>query len=98
MGPGDFKTPGPRSSGFKGRRPLVGIKRGNAPLTSSVHRGIWCARRIRTCIRSLMRGRLYRLSYGRTGRPCRGGKAAVYVPGGYGYGGYGFGSLIQIGM
>ncbi len=45
-----------------------------------------------------MRGRLYRLSYGRTGRPCRGGKAAVYGPGGYGYGGYGFGSLIQIGM
>ncbi len=40
-----------------------------------------------------MRGRLYRLGYGREGRPCRGGKAAVY-----GAGGYGFGSRIQIGM
>ncbi len=34
-----------------------------------------------------MRGRLYRLSYGRAGRPCRGGKGAVYGPGGYGFGG-----------
>ncbi len=40
-----------------------------------------------------MRGRLYRLSYGRPGRPCRGPEPAVY-----GAGGYGFGSLIQIGM
>ena len=38
-----------------------------------------------------MRGQLYQLSYGRAGRPCRGGKAAVY-----GAGGYGFGSLIQV--
>ncbi len=41
-----------------------------------------------------MRGRLYRLSYGRAGRPCRGGKGAVYGPGGYG--GYGFGGLIRV--
>ena len=35
--PGVFKTPGPRLLGSKGRRPLVGIKRGNAPLASFVH-------------------------------------------------------------
>ncbi len=31
--PGVCKTPGPLRLGSKGGRPLVGIKRGNAPLT-----------------------------------------------------------------
>ncbi len=34
-----LKTPGSRSLGSKGRWPLVGIKRGNAPLTSLIHFG-----------------------------------------------------------
>ena len=36
--PGIANPPYPLLLGSKGRRPLVGIKRGNAPLASSVHR------------------------------------------------------------
>ncbi len=41
-----------------------------------------------------MRGRPYRLSCGRAGRPCRGPEPAVYGAGGYG--GYGFDGLIRV--